>query len=200
GDLLIDTPDGEHVRLRDVAELRVAPNPVVIKRDAVSRYIDVEATVRGRALGPVLQGVERRLETLRFPLGYRAEVINEQLKGHTVPMRMVGYGVAATVAIFLLLQAALGSWRLATLCLLTVPAALAGGALAAFASGHALTLASLAGFFAALGIAGRNAIMLLSHYRHLEREESEPLGRALILRGAREQLMPILVTAAAMGL
>ena len=46
--LLIDTPGGGHVRLGDVATVRVRPTPAVIQREASSRRIDVTADVRGR--------------------------------------------------------------------------------------------------------------------------------------------------------
>jgi len=56
------------------------------------------------------------------------------------------------------------------------------------------------GFVTVLGIAARNGIMLVSHYRHLEEAEAEPFSRQLILRGAEERLTPILMTALATGL
>ena len=63
-----------------------------------------------------------------------------------------------------------------------------------------LSLGSLVGFVTVLGIAARNGIMLVSHYRHLEVEEGMPFGRDLVLRGAEERLAPILMTALATGL
>jgi Cu/Ag efflux pump CusA len=48
-----------------------------------------------------------------------------------------------------------------------------------------------------LGIAARNDIMLVSHYRHLETEEGQPFGKDLVLRGSEERLAPILMTALA---
>jgi Cu/Ag efflux pump CusA len=63
-----------------------------------------------------------------------------------------------------------------------------------------LSLGSLIGFVTVLGIAARNGILMVSHYRHLESEEAVPFGRALVLRGAEERLAPILMTALATGL
>ncbi len=63
-----------------------------------------------------------------------------------------------------------------------------------------ISLGSLVGFLTVLGIVARNGIMLISHYQHLEREEGEPFGTGLIIRGAKERLAPILMTALATGL
>jgi Cu/Ag efflux pump CusA len=75
-----------------------------------------------------------------------------------------------------------------------------GGVLAAFASGGIVSLGSLVGFLTVLGIAARNGIMLISHFQHLEEHEGETFGPALVLRGARERLSPILMTALASAL
>jgi Cu/Ag efflux pump CusA len=65
--LLIDTPSGRQVRLDDVADVRVRPNPMDIKHDAVSRYVDVVADVHGRSLGAVTQDVQGLLRQVTFP-------------------------------------------------------------------------------------------------------------------------------------
>jgi Cu/Ag efflux pump CusA len=71
-----------------------------------------------------------------------------------------------------------------------------GGVLAAGLGGGVLSLGSLVGFVTVLGIAARNGILLVSHYRHLEKEEGQAFGLALVLRGSEERLVPILMTAA----
>ena len=63
-----------------------------------------------------------------------------------------------------------------------------------------ISLGSLVGFFTVMGIAARNGILLINHYQHLERHEGESFGPRLVLRGARERLSPILMTALATGL
>ena len=103
--------------------------------------------------------------------------------------------------ILLLLQVVLGSWRLATLSFLTLPIALVGGLLAAFFfGGRVISLGSLVGFLTVFGIVARNGIMLISHCQHLEEEEGEPFGPGLVIRAAKEQLVPIMMTVLTTGL
>jgi CzcA family heavy metal efflux pump len=199
-DLLLDTPRGGHVRLGEVADVRVVPTPNVIKREAASRRIDVGANVRGRDLGAVVAEVERRLQDVAFPLEYHAELLGEYAERQAVQQRMRTFGIVAVLGVFFLLHLSYRNGRLATLSFLTLPSALVGGLLATFASGGILSLGSLVGLFTILGIAARNGIMLINHYQHLEEQEGEPFGLALILRGARERLSPILMTALATGL
>ncbi len=109
-------------------------------------------------------------------------------------------GLGAAIAILFLLQAAFQSVRLSTLMFLTLPVALVGGILAAWLFVGNIDLGALVGFFAVLGIAARNGILMISHLQHLERVEGVPFGRDLVLRGARERLSPILMTALATAL
>ncbi len=198
-ELLIDTPAGGHVRLQDVADVRVAPVPNIIAREAMSRRINVEANVRGRDLGSVAQDVARALETVEFPLGHHPELIGEYAELQAAREHLLIASVVAALGILLLLHACFGSWRLATLAFLTLPSALVGGVLAAFFSIGVISLGALVGFLTVFGIAARNSILLIDHCQHLERYEGETFGPGLVLRGARERLAPILMTAITTG-
>jgi Cu/Ag efflux pump CusA len=112
----------------------------------------------------------------------------------------VAVGIAAAIGVLLLLQASFGSWRLAFLGFLALPLALAGGALGTLADGGTLSLGSLVGFFAVLGIAARSEILMITHLQHLEQQEGETFGPGLVLRAARERFTPIFVSALATGL
>jgi CzcA family heavy metal efflux pump len=198
--LPIDTPGGGHVQLADVADVRIVPTPNAIEREQLSRRLDVSANPSDRDLGSIVHDINEGLEKIAFPHGYRAEVKGEFEERQAAQKRMLFFGTGAAVVIFLLLQASFGSWRLATLSFLTLPMALVGGALAAFMSDGVLSLGSLVGFYTVFGIAARNGILMINHFQHLERHEGETFGSALVLRGARERLSPILMTTLATAL
>jgi Cu/Ag efflux pump CusA len=187
--------------LEDVAEVRVASALATISREAISRRIDVGFNVRGRALGSVARDVESALQQVTFPRESHAELLGGYAQRQAARLRILIAGIVAVIGIYLLLQAAFESWRLAALILAIVPWALAGGVLAAFvAGGGVMSLGELAGLVTILGIAVRNGIMLIRHYQHLEEKEGETFGLGLVLRGSREQVAPIMMTAAITGL
>ena len=81
-----------------------------------------------------------------------------------------------------------------------MPLACVGGVVAVLLTGGDVALGSLVGFITVFGVAVRNGILLISHYRHLRAEEHLPVGRELIVRGAAERLSPILMTASSTAL
>jgi len=160
----------------------------------------VGAKVSGRDLSSVMADIKQRLQQVEFPLEFHAEVLGVSAERQAAQQRILIIAGVALLGIFLLLQAAFGSWRLALVAFLTLPTALAGGVLAALAGGGILSLGSLVGFFTVLGIAVRNGILLIKRYQHLEENEGETFGPELVLRGARERLAPIVMTAFATAL
>jgi CzcA family heavy metal efflux pump len=197
--LLIDTPKGGHVRLGDVADVRVTDLPLSVKRASVSRYLDVKADVSGRSLGSVADELRDRLHSSTFPLEYHAEVLEQTTSSEINTGMIILSAIAAAIAILLLLQAALRGWRVAVLAFAMLPVALSGGAIAALIDGG-YSLGSLIGFLAILGIAARQTLVLLGHYQNLVRYDGVSFGEKLVRRGIDERLAPIATSATALGL
>jgi len=199
-ELPIDFPGGGTVPLREIADVHVGAQPNVIKREHLMRRIDVQADIAGRDLGSVYADVEAALATVDFPLEYHPELLGEFTERMKAQHKIFTFSILAMVAIFLLLHTSFGNARLATISFVLLPSALVGGALAAWAGGGVISLGSLVGFLTVLGISARNGILMINHFQHLEREEGEAFGPGLVLRGARERLAPILMTATTTGL
>ena len=200
GELLIDAPLGGKVPLRNVAELRIAPTPNIVQHENASRKIDVSCNAKGRDLGSVARDIEQRLQTVSFEPAYHAELLGEYAARQASQQRLVSLSMLALASILLVLYSDFRSMRLAGLVFVSLPFALVGGVLSVLFTGGILSLGSLVGFVTVLGIAARNGVMLISHYRHLVEEEGEHFGLNLILRGAEERLIPILMTATATAL
>jgi Cu/Ag efflux pump CusA len=175
-------------------------DPYYVTRSNGSRYIDVGADVQGRDLGSVVNDIKQRLKGVQFSQGSHYELLGEYNERQAAQNSLFTTAIIAAVAIMLLLQLSLGSWRLAGFVFLTLPMALVGGVIGIFLGGQEVTIGALVGFFTVFGIAARNGILLINHCQHLEREEGETFGPALVVRGARERLSPILMTSLATGL
>jgi CzcA family heavy metal efflux pump len=196
----INLPAGGDVPLAEVADVSVAPTPNVIQREGASRRIDVSCDVKGRDLGSVARDIESRVKALTFDREYHPEFLGEYAARQQSRNRLISLAGLSLLGIVLLLHADFRSPRLVALVFVTLPFALVGGVIAALLTGGTLSLGSLVGFVTVLGIAARNGIMLVSHYRHLESEEGQRFGEELVLRGSEERLAPILMTALATGL
>ncbi len=194
-ELLIETPGGGHVPLKDVADVRIVATPNEVKRERASRRIDVTCNVRGRDLGSTAREIEARVSALSFPRGYHPEFPGEHAAQRESTRQIVLLSLASFGGIVLLMYAEFRRWRLAGLVMLCFLFALVGAVAGAWLGGGSITLGSLVGLITVLGLSVRNGIMLVSHYRHLERQEGQPFGDALVLRGAEERLAPILMTA-----
>jgi CzcA family heavy metal efflux pump len=194
-DILIESPQGIYVRLGDVADIGIDQTPNTIRREGASRRIDVTCNVEGRDLGGVARDIEERVRAMPFERGYHPEFLGEFAERQAARNRLFALAALALVGILVLLHVDFQSVRLVLLVALTLPFALIGGVIGAFVGGGVLSLGSLVGFVTVLGIAARNGIMLISHYRHLEEEEGMEFGIPLVLRGAEERLAPILMTA-----
>ncbi len=198
--IMLDTPAGQQVALHEVAQVRIVPAETTIRREAVSRFVDIGANISGRNFDDVAANIKERLQIVDFPFEFHAEVLTESVEQQAAQQRVVVITIVVLIGIFLLMQAAFDSWSLAVVIFVTLPMALVGGVLALFIGSEVFSIGSLFGFFGVLAIAVRNGIALISHFHHLERHEGEEFGPELVLRGARERLGPVLMTALATAL
>jgi len=198
--LPIETPAGTIVSLSQLAEVALTSSPNVVQREAGSRRIDVTCDVAGRDLGSTARDIAARVTAVPYPAAYHPQLLGEYTARQEARDRLAWIGALALLGIVLVLYQDFRSVRLTALVIVTLPFALVGGVGAALIAGGNLSLGSLVGFVTVLGVAARNGIMLVSHYRHLEEQEGIPLSRELVLRGSEERLAPILMTALATAL
>jgi Cu/Ag efflux pump CusA len=196
-DLWIDKSDRTYSRLGDVADVSIVATPTVIRHERIAPYVDVTANVAGRDPGSVVDEIEDKLEAIQFPLEYHPEILGEYAEREAAQARMLSVLVAVVIGIFLLLQACFQSWRLGLVAFLALPASVVGGILGVLAGGGMMSLGSIVGFLAVLGIAARNGVLLIDRFQRLEAEEGVPFGIELVVRGTRERFAATLGSSAA---
>lgn len=193
--LPIDRDAERYTRLDQVARVDKTLGPNLINRENAQRRILVTANVAGRDLLGVATDVNRAVrESVPLPAGYHVVLGGEFEQQAAASRTISALSVVAILAIALLLFMAFRSARDVALVMLNLPLALVGGVVAVWLSGGILSVASLVGFITLFGIATRNGIMMVSHYRHLMAEEGLEIGEAVVV-GSVHRLLPILMTA-----
>jgi CzcA family heavy metal efflux pump len=199
--LPIDTPNGGPIPIRLLADVRREMGSNMMLRENVQRRIVISSNVAGRDLGSVVEDMRSAVaREVPMPAGYRVEYGGQFESEQSASQRLLMLGVTVVAGLFMLLVLAFGRPRDALLIMLNLPLALIGGVAGVYLAGGVLSVASMIGFITLFGIATRNGIMLVSHIRHLMEEEGVTDFREAVERGARERLIPILMTAMAAGL
>ncbi len=192
--LIITTPSGMSVPLRDVAKLVRADGPVKIDREMGSRYGVVIANVSNRDLvGFVEEAKASVAKNIELPKGYTITWGGQFENQQRAAARLSIVVPVALGLIFVLLFSTFGSVRQALLILSNIPFALVGGIVALWVTGEYLSVPASVGFIALLGIAVLNGIVLVSYFNQLYHE-----GMAIkdvVIQGSRRRLRPVLMTA-----
>ena len=192
GNLLIDTPSGGQVPLRDVATVKVHAEPAAITHDDVARDVEVTAQVIGDP-SSVVATARSRIAAIPMPYEYHAEVSGNATLKRADLLRTLAYGGVALVGIFLLMQAAVASWRRGALLLVSLPLSVVGGVLTAPLAGGIWSIGSLAGLFGVFALAIRSAVLLGRRVSDEEHAGAGPAS-ATVLTAARERAVPLLQT------
>jgi CzcA family heavy metal efflux pump len=193
-ELLIDTPSGDHVRLGDVAEIRISPTLSVIEREGISRCIDVVANVRGRDVNSAAADVSRVLQNMQFASEYYPVVFSESAERQSSQHLLLFVALASLLGIFFILQACFRSWGLALVIFATLPLALIGVFVAVHATGNSWSLGTLIGGMAVFAITVRHCILLIRHWQDMELRKEASFGTGLVRFGACERFASILMT------
>ena len=191
--LLIDLPDGSQVALSELATIETVDTPLNIRRDAVSRFADVAVQVEGRSSAAVADDIESALQEVTFAQEYRAEITGPAIGGQDGPWRMLFVIAAATIGVYLLIQAAFGGWKLAAAVMISVLASLIGGVIGAVVVGGELTLAAAFGLLAVAGITVRHAMLVIDRARSLELDAVDT-GPEQIQQAVRERVPAVLAS------
>ena len=194
GELLIDTPEGGTVSLDEVADVEPGESFSVINRESVSRRLDLVATVSGDRADMAAQ-IEAAVAEVAFPLEYHAEVIRDSQ--HAVDRgRLLLFGGCALIAVVLLLQAGMRSWKMTAAALAVMAFSMVGGLVAVALAGGEMTIGAVLGFAVVLALAVRNLLALVSRYRALREGQDHPFGTDLAIRGSVERAVPVVLSGA----
>ncbi len=192
--ILITSPNGSRVALRDLAKIEVRDGPAQISRELAKRRVVVGINVKDRDLGGFVAELQQVLnQKLKLPDGYYLEFGGqfqnmERAMGHLMVIIPVTVG-----AIFFLLFLLFNSVRYATMIIMVLPFASIGGIIALFLTGEYLSVPASVGFIALWGIAVLNGVVLVSYIRSL-RDEGLSQSEA-ILKGCTQRFRPVMMTA-----
>ena len=192
--LQIKTPQGELVRLDQVAEIRTVGGPILINREQAQRRSVVVSNVSGRDLGSFVKDAKAAVEEkLPLPPGYHLEWGGQYENQQRAQARLLIVFPVSMLIIAGLLYATFQNVKQMSLILLIVPLALVGGIAALWLRGINLNLSACVGFIALFGIAVLNGVVMVSHINSLRKEGSEM--QDAVHQGASDRLRPVLITA-----
>lgn len=196
---LIDTGDGRKVPLTEVAEIVSASGPNTINRENVQRKTVVSANVSGRDQRSVVEEITSKIEqSVTLPEGYRIEYGGQFEAEQEASQTLVVTSLLSLLVIFFLLFMEFRDTKISGIILLNLPLALIGGVISIWLTSGIISIPAIIGFITLFGIATRNGILLVSHYKTLE-AEGKTLFDTVVL-GSRDRLSPILMTALTAGL
>lgn len=201
GDLYIDTIDGNQIPLNYVASLRQASGPNTILRENTRRRFVVAINPTISDLNTAVEELQKQLaQKLDLPKGYTLTFEGEYQAQAAAKQRILVMSVVILMIVTFLLFSYFKSFKFVLLVLVDIPISLVGGIIMTKYTLNTISIATLVGFIAISGISARNSIMMISHYLHLMKQEGESFSREMIVRGTKERLVPVLMTALSAGI
>jgi hydrophobic/amphiphilic exporter-1 (mainly G- bacteria), HAE1 family len=178
--------------LGSVAQITQGLGPSAISRENRQRRVEVQAPLTGRPLGPVLADAEAVMRAYPFPAGYRWEFGPEIARGQSTFGSLWLAVALAVLLIYMLLAAQFESYIDPLVIMTAAPLSLVGILAALLITHRAFGLTAFVGSLMLVGIAVKNAILVIEFTKQL-REEGKPVREALLAAGPL-RLRPILMT------
>ena len=202
GNIPVATPGGQHIPLKELADISVSNGASFIYRENNSRFIGVQFSVEGRDLaGAVQDAMAQVSRKVQLPQGYRVDWGGEYSEYTASRAELMAIVPLTLLLIFLLLFFLYRNFKFPAIALTGVlMSAPVGGILALWLTGTAFSVSSGIGFLALFGVSVQTALVYISYVNEL-RLAGTPLAEA-IREGAILRLRPIMMTAlvAALGL
>ena len=195
----IDTREGTKIPLHYVADIVSSSGPNTINRENVERKTVVSANVAGRDQKGVVEDIQRTIEEeISLPEGYHIEYGGQFEAEAEASKTLMATSLLSLLIIFLLLYQEFKNIKIAGIILLNLPLALIGGIFSIYFTSGILSIPAIIGFITLFGVATRNGILLVSHYKTLQDEGLNLYDT--IIQGSKDRLSPILMTALTAGL
>ena len=191
--ILVDTPEGLHIPLAEVAAFRESSGAMNISRENGSRVMAISIFIEGRDMGSVVADMQARAKTIELPPGYVVTWSGEFENQQRAMKRLAVVVPVSVFLIFVLLFDAFKSVRGALLILMNVPFALIGGIVALLVTGIPLSVSAAIGFIALFGQSVLNGVVMVSYFNQLQEEGATALDA--VRRGALVRLRTVLMTA-----
>jgi len=184
-----------------VADVREAKGPNVINRENSQRRFVLSIKPTARDVGVLVAQMQKTVaEKVKLPEGYFVTYEGEFQAQQDATRRIVILSAVIFVIIAFLLYGYFRTPFFAAQVICDIPLALVGGLVFTYFKLNNISIATLVGFIAVAGVAARNSIMLISHYLHLMQHEGEEFTKEMVIRGTKERLVPVLMTALAAGI
>jgi HAE1 family hydrophobic/amphiphilic exporter-1 len=180
------------VTLGSVAQITQGYGPSAISRENRQRRVEIDAPLAGRPLGPVLVDAAAAMQAYPFPPGYRWEFGPEIARGRNAFASLWLEVALAALLIYMLLAAQFESYIDPLVIMVSAPLSLVGILSALLITHRAFGLTAFVGSLMLVGIAVKNAILVIEFTKQL-REEGKPMREALLEAGPL-RLRPILMT------
>ncbi|MBC5799227.1 MAG: efflux RND transporter permease subunit [Candidatus Eremiobacteraeota bacterium] len=182
----------QSVPLSALADIRVGVGPSQISRQDKQRRIDINAPVIGQPLGTAVAAAQRIMDRYPLPAGYRWQ-FGPAITQNTETFSALGLVILLAVAlIYMLLAAQFESFLDPLVIMMAVPFALVGIVGSLIITQRAFGLTAFIGSLMLVGIAVKNAILVVEFTKQLRRDGMSP--REAVLHAGPRRLRPILMT------